>query len=293
MISIRQDCVPGSMVHASLVSLLLFLSGLMRAAEGLVVEVRVPAYKIRGEDAELQCHYMLQDATLYSLKWYKGDSQFYQYIPANRETKTTFEVPGLQVDISKSSVGKVKLVALQLAASGSYRCEVITEAPQFFTQFGEGNMTIVDLPVSAPVLEGAHTAYEAGDLVNINCSSPCSKPAATLEWFVNEHRVTDSVLRRFSPIQEQGGLETAVLGLFFRVTKRHFQSGHLQLKCTARIASIYYQSQETSVRETNFLPQTQAEESRRYPFSFFNSASSLLVPLHFWLLLALVHSYVV
>ncbi|KAA0183694.1 hypothetical protein HAZT_HAZT006918 [Hyalella azteca] len=140
------------------------------------------------------CHYDLEGATLYSLKWYKGDSQFYQYIPANRQTKTVFQVPGVNVDTSATSMGHVRLVGLPLSASGAYRCEVITEAPQFVTRFGEGNMTVIDLPASAPVLEGAHTAYEAGDVVNVNCSSPHSQPPATLEWYINEQRVVSEAL---------------------------------------------------------------------------------------------------
>ena len=30
-----------------------------------------------------------------------------------------------------------------MKATGQYRCEVITEAPHFFTKFGEGNMTVI------------------------------------------------------------------------------------------------------------------------------------------------------
>lgn len=66
----------------------------------LVVEVKVPAYEVGGSDARLLCDYSLEGATLYSLKWYKGDSQFYQFIPANQQPKTTFRVDGVDVDVS-------------------------------------------------------------------------------------------------------------------------------------------------------------------------------------------------
>lgn len=66
----------------------------------LVVEVKVPQYKTCGSDATLACHYSLEGDTLYSLKWYKGDSQFYQYIPANKEPKTFFEIPDIEIDVS-------------------------------------------------------------------------------------------------------------------------------------------------------------------------------------------------
>ena len=43
----------------------------------------------------------------------------------------------------QSSGGDVYLRGLQLVSTGSYRCEVITEAPKFITKFGEGNMTVI------------------------------------------------------------------------------------------------------------------------------------------------------
>ena len=43
----------------------------------------------------------------------------------------------------RSEVGHVTLSKVQLSASGTYRCEVITEAPTFVTMFGEGNMTVI------------------------------------------------------------------------------------------------------------------------------------------------------
>ena len=32
---------------------------------------------------------------------------------------------------------------VELVTSGTFKCEVITEAPVFHTQFGEGNMTVI------------------------------------------------------------------------------------------------------------------------------------------------------
>ena len=46
----------------------------------------------------------------------------------------------------------------------------------------------------------------------------------------------------------------------------------MRLKCVAAIASLYLQSQETSVIETSFLHRLQAEESRGY--NFFSSEFS-------------------
>ncbi|XP_047499105.1 uncharacterized protein LOC125045719, partial [Penaeus chinensis] len=81
-------------------------------------------------------------------------------------------------------------------------------------------------------------------------------------------------LRRYEAQQEPDGLETAVLGLTFVTRRSHFPGGELRLKCVAKIATIYFQSQETSVIETGFFKHTQAEERRHKDHSYFfgNSA---------------------
>ncbi|XP_069158713.1 cell adhesion molecule 1 [Procambarus clarkii] len=251
--------------------LLLLLFGCGSALELQAVEV--PEFKVRGSRAELSCYYSLDNATLYSLKWYRGDKLFYQYIPANNVTKNSFVVAGFNVDVEESNEVRVVLRDLELGATGTYRCEVITEAPLFHTKFGEGNMTVIDLPESAPVLDGAKTSYQLGERVAVNCTSLYSKPAATLEWYINDRNVTQTrFLRRYQPQKEPDGLETAVLGLTFVTSRSHFPQGEMRLKCVAKIATIYFQSQETSVIETGFLPHTQAKESHHNgQFFFFGS----------------------
>ncbi|KAK3879502.1 hypothetical protein Pcinc_015959 [Petrolisthes cinctipes] len=56
----------------------------------------VPRHVALGTNVSLECDYQVQQhATLYSLKWYKGSSQFYQYIPSKTEPHAVFSVPGL------------------------------------------------------------------------------------------------------------------------------------------------------------------------------------------------------
>ncbi|KAK8380486.1 hypothetical protein O3P69_016821 [Scylla paramamosain] len=192
-----------------------------------LLTVKVPAYAIRGGSAKLYCSYKLDDdASLYSLKWYKDDHQFYQYIPGNIISKNTFFLPGVDVN---------------------------------------GNLTVIDPPDSAPVLEGAQAAYHVGEQVSLNCTSLSSRPAATLAWYVNDQLVTESHrLRKYGALQEGGGLQTAVLGLSFTTSPQHFQRGVMRLKCVARIATVYFQSQETSVAEAEARPPHTIAEGRRH-----------------------------
>ncbi|KAG7165540.1 putative CD80-like C2-set immunoglobulin domain-containing protein 4, partial [Homarus americanus] len=144
------------------------------------------------------------------------------------------------------------------------------------------------LPESAPVLEGASSSYQLGERVVVNCTSLYSKPAATLQWYINNQLVTEvGSLRKYPPQKERDGLETAVLGLTFITSRSHFPRGEMRLKCVAKIATVYFQSQETSVIETGFLPQTQAEERRHNDHFYFLGSSSTAASAG-WSLLILV-----
>ena len=51
-------------------------------------------------------------------------------------------------------------------------------------------MFVVDLPDSKPILLGGdHKGYKVGEWMDVNCSSPNSKPPATLKWYINNEQV--------------------------------------------------------------------------------------------------------
>jgi hypothetical protein len=46
-------------------------------------------------------------------------------------------------------------------------------------------VSVTALPETAPVIYTEHDRYEPGDTLRANCSSPPSKPAASLSFFLN------------------------------------------------------------------------------------------------------------
>ena len=40
-----------------------------------------------GRDIAMKCSYELEDDTLYSIKWYKGDKEFYRFLPRGEQSK--------------------------------------------------------------------------------------------------------------------------------------------------------------------------------------------------------------
>jgi hypothetical protein len=60
----------------------------------------IPPVVERGNQVELVCHYDLQSAPLYTIKFYRGNWEFYRYTPADDHPRKFFPFTGLDVDVS-------------------------------------------------------------------------------------------------------------------------------------------------------------------------------------------------
>ncbi|XP_043204507.1 uncharacterized protein LOC122371840, partial [Amphibalanus amphitrite] len=64
-----------------------------------MVNSNIPVYKQVGEETTLLCDYDLEGDSLYSVKWYKDDVEFYRYMPKNNPAKLVYpDMPGIDVD---------------------------------------------------------------------------------------------------------------------------------------------------------------------------------------------------
>lgn len=112
--------------------------------------VLVPQYRHRGSNASLLCKYDLQpNEELFSLKWYKEDTEFYRHTPPdplsqpppmtsygqpqfnfqqgpqiNAGLVQTWPVPGIKIDEEHSRPQHVILKRVTFRSTGTYRCEV-------------------------------------------------------------------------------------------------------------------------------------------------------------------------
>ncbi|XP_059095713.1 uncharacterized protein LOC131890389 [Tigriopus californicus] len=152
--------------------------------------ISVPPHQTNGTDnAELKCEFDMEGESLYSVKWYKDDHEFYRFVPNEHPQLQVFDVNGIHVDRHRSSREKVVLRNLTLDSAGTYKCEVSAEAPNFRTKSGKQDMVVVVIPSKAEIV-GARPKYQVGDVVNVTCYSYGSKPAASLTWKVNDQEVT-------------------------------------------------------------------------------------------------------
>lgn len=225
--------------------------------------LQIPQHVVFNETIRMQCNFSLDNELLYSVKWYKDGHEFYRYVPKDEPTVQIFPVAGVNVNTHHSTERSVVLNNVDLSSSGRYRCEVSAEAPAFQTVSDHADMTVVVLPNEGPLITGGRSRYQVGDVVRLNCTSAPSKPAALLTWFVNGEPADDQYLKgpHITAVDSRG-LETAVLGLEFRVTSKHFKRGDMKMKCLATIATVYLQSNEESVEGDERILKAPVMESR-------------------------------
>lgn len=64
------------------------------------MKLNVPRAVRVGHSVTLVCDYDLEEAPLYSVKWYQGTNEFYRYVPKEEPPTRVFPIPGLLVDVS-------------------------------------------------------------------------------------------------------------------------------------------------------------------------------------------------
>ena len=60
----------------------------------------IPPTVRKGRNASLLCQYDLEGAPLYSVKWYRGNFEFYRYSPGEKPAFKIFPYSGIYVDVS-------------------------------------------------------------------------------------------------------------------------------------------------------------------------------------------------
>lgn len=235
-------------VLLAVLSLLIKESLLLR-----IVRVSVPTYRVRGQTAQLECEYELGTHTLYSVKWYRDNEEFYRYLPKYDPPKHAYKLEGIKVDLPKSDDRRVVLHQVTLKTTGLYRCEVSAEAPSFASVAGEGRMEVIYLPREGPRITGNEQENRRGDSLFLNCTSGRSYPAAVLSWDIDGEKVIDpTLLVEYPPTQHAHGLLSTALGLRVPIGKT------MQVKCTARVAPSWREGSEAVVGNSGLADSKEA-----------------------------------
>lgn len=139
----------------------------------------MPPVARAGSSVTLQCLYDLESDTLYSVKWYRGNFEFYRSTPHESPPKRAFSYPDFHVDLSQSDEHKVTLRRVPLHMSGTFACEVSLDAPNFSTYVKKGQLLVLDT-VRRPLLTVSKNVYRPGDELEANCTMPSAASAEPL-----------------------------------------------------------------------------------------------------------------
>jgi len=203
----------------------------------------VPHYKQRGDNATLLCRYSQGSKHLYSLKWYKDEVEFYRYQPWNlKDQQQIFDVPGIKVDLADSKPSRIVLRKVNFRSSGIYRCEITSINFEIYEKYEQ--MTVIELPKKAPTITTSNlhgiNQYEIGDMLQLNCTSDPSNPAAELKWEINKELVPEQHYIFNEKIQHGRRLWITRIGLQIVLNHSHYNWGKLKVACVGEIKAVFW-----------------------------------------------------
>ncbi|XP_017953463.1 uncharacterized protein LOC108648990 [Drosophila navojoa] len=257
----------------SILHWLLLLCILCDAAQATLRNVNLlvepPAVR-RGQSVALRCEYQLDGAPLYSIKFYRGQLEFYRFTPGEYPHTKVFQYPGIKVDESSSNATLVLIRNVSFGLSGNFSCEVTADAPLYSTATAYAQMQVVEFPEKRPQLFTEQTRYEPGDVLRANCSTLPSRPRAELRFTLNHMPVATEETQYIRTIDN---LIASRLSLRLQLQSVHFVAaanangkaqgrarnahvtnalgpglpptgGGLMLRCTAQIGDLYQEYTE-------------------------------------------------
>lgn len=271
----RSWCFRPSNYKTSFLHCLLLLCILCDAAQATLRNVNLlvepPAVR-RGQSVVLRCEYQLDGAPLYSIKFYRGQLEFYRFTPGEYPHTKVFQYPGIKVDESSSNATIVLIRNVSFGLSGNFSCEVTADAPLYSTSTAYAQMQVIEFPEKRPQLFTEHTRYEPGDVLRANCSTPPSRPRAELRFTINHIPVTTEETQYIRTVDNliasRLSLKLQLQAVHFvattttnangninsnthgRATNVHMTNalgqarGGLMLRCTAQIGDLYQEYKE-------------------------------------------------
>ncbi|KAG1660629.1 hypothetical protein GQR58_021938 [Nymphon striatum] len=151
-----------------------------------ILKFHVPPMVPENSDVKLNCIFELNGFQLYSVKWYKDQTEFYSFVPRENPPIQTFRTEGIKVDLTRSKIGSVYIRNVKQSSEGTYKCELSGESPYFPLEYKTRIMKVYLAPKHAPIISGYANSYKVGDYVSVNCTSDRSKPGVHLKWYVGD-----------------------------------------------------------------------------------------------------------
>ncbi|XP_073972996.1 uncharacterized protein isoform X3 [Rhodnius prolixus] len=169
--------------------MLIFFLFILGTAIGVGVKVRIILPKVvrAGASPTLVCQYDLMGKALYSVKWYRGQHEFFRYIPQHKPSMTAFPIPGIEVDIMGSGAHQVTLINVPTNISGLIKCEVSAEGT-FSTGCDSANLKVIEMGIRDPII----TSNKNNDMtlrLPVNCSAQVTNPPPKISFYIENEKV--------------------------------------------------------------------------------------------------------
>uniref|UniRef100_A0A1B6D272 Ig-like domain-containing protein n=1 Tax=Clastoptera arizonana TaxID=38151 RepID=A0A1B6D272_9HEMI len=210
---------------------LIFLTYLVQAKEQLDVRIIIPPKVRAGSTVTLLCLFDMGGIPLYTVKWYRGNYEFYRYVPKERHPATAFPFHGLDIDMSGSNAHSVTLKDVPKFLSGQFTCEVSADAPTFTTQSDSANMSVIEIGVRKPLLIPESSIHYQGTPLQVNCSAQKTDPAPQISFYIDEVKVDSDLVQNLKP----------GMAIFFAQNMSN-DPGPRWLRCEAKVHGVYHLS---------------------------------------------------
>uniref|UniRef100_A0A182M5Z1 Ig-like domain-containing protein n=1 Tax=Anopheles culicifacies TaxID=139723 RepID=A0A182M5Z1_9DIPT len=208
-----------------------------------LTNMNVPEVVDYRDTITLSCSYDLGAHQLNSVKWYKGNKEFYRTITDILEASFETIFHTLQTSRSLCNLALFVILKLQRTSSGEFRCEISGDAPEFKLANGTRNMTVEVLPQDDPIISGLSASYLPNELIVANCTSDRSSIPTRLLWFINGRTVPMEYLQQ----QQETTLESDGFYLRYRTLEMRVPVDKLvqreldnviHIKCMASVDAI-------------------------------------------------------
>uniref|UniRef100_A0A8D8VZY9 Ig-like domain-containing protein n=1 Tax=Cacopsylla melanoneura TaxID=428564 RepID=A0A8D8VZY9_9HEMI len=247
------------------------------------LQISIPQAVVSGGSAVLECTYDLEGDLLYSVKWFRGKTEFYRYVPKENPRTRTFASSGITVDLNNSTDTRVSLINMQRELSDYYRCEVVTDIPKFYTAVGSSYLIVVVPPKSRPQIETDKWKYPYGEVIRANCTSGPAYPGVNITWYRNNEMVKETSETVIAG-DVNGLVETIISTL-----EMDLKPDKYRLECVANQYDVYKESSHyhdiiQEAPESAAIQKNAAATGSRGVIPFSNMLITFLLAMSYWIL---------
>lgn len=220
-----------------------------------IVRVDAPSAVSAGTDHSLHCDYDLNGTSLYVLRWYKDDQEFFRYMPKEAPAKRNFHVAGVQVNMSQSTSKRLWLSKVTKSTGGLFRCEVSGEGPAFETDAKDAHFVVIDPPKGKPFITSSFITPN-GNVIGLNesltanCSGPSGRPPPVISWTLAGIQIEEKyTTSRLYITDDQNESFKSMLELPMSWLNQHGHHGEtVELRCVSRLRHLFEDADTVELR---------------------------------------------